>query len=382
MHIENTSVLITGGSRGLGAALGAELARSGARIVLVARSEIALREVVSRIRAEGGEAHALSADLGDKESIHRIVGAAAGLIGPVEVLVNGAATLGPLPMPLLLDTPCEALEAVLQENLLGPFRLAKAVLGSMALRGSGSDQRHVRRCGHPLSGLGRVRRVEGGSRASHPDLGGRARGDERADLERRSGGDGHAHARGRRPGRRSLGSPLGSRCGEGDRGAHPLVPIASQRRSHRPEHSGSSGASAGTRPRRLGQDRDRRNHDGSAGQSLGANAALASDVPAISAKPSESERADRSADQRVITAIAGKVLDPDERAMAVETSLDPESRAMSAETTLDPDRRRASDVRTLHTEVHRNPDRSALADGPVLTGGAKGGAQGTKEMRT
>jgi len=57
MQIEGRSALITGGSRGLGAALGHALAREGARVVLVARQEEELARVVEAIRAEGGDAH-------------------------------------------------------------------------------------------------------------------------------------------------------------------------------------------------------------------------------------------------------------------------------------------------------------------------------------
>ncbi len=137
MEIQGRSVLITGGSRGLGAALGRGLARHGARVVLVARGMEELSRVVDEIRAEGGDAHGFVADLGAKEDIHRIAGAAAALAGPIDVLVHNASTLGPTPLRLLLDTECEDLGRVLDVNLLGPFRLTRAVAGGMALRGSG-----------------------------------------------------------------------------------------------------------------------------------------------------------------------------------------------------------------------------------------------------
>jgi NAD(P)-dependent dehydrogenase (short-subunit alcohol dehydrogenase family) len=137
MNIHGAGTLITGGSRGLGAALGRELARRGARVALVARGADELDAVVNEIRAAGGEAHALVADVGDKSSVYPIAGAAAALVGPLDLLVHNASSLGPTPLPLLLDTACEDLEAVLAVNLLGPFRLTKAVAGSMALRGRG-----------------------------------------------------------------------------------------------------------------------------------------------------------------------------------------------------------------------------------------------------
>jgi NAD(P)-dependent dehydrogenase (short-subunit alcohol dehydrogenase family) len=137
MQIEGRSALITGGSQGLGAALGRALAQEGARVVLVARGAEALARVVDEIRAEGGEAHAFAADVGAKEDIHRIAGAAAALAGPIDLLVHNASTLGPTPLRLLLDTECEDLGQVLDVNLLGPFRLTRAIVGAMVLRGRG-----------------------------------------------------------------------------------------------------------------------------------------------------------------------------------------------------------------------------------------------------
>lgn len=137
-NLKETAALITGGSRGLGAALGEALAERGARVVLVARHRDTLDEAVGRIRARGGEAHGLVADIGDKEAIYPLAGAAAGLVGPIDVLVHNASELGPTPLPLLLDTECEQLERVLAVNLVGPFRLTKIVAGAMALRGRGT----------------------------------------------------------------------------------------------------------------------------------------------------------------------------------------------------------------------------------------------------
>ncbi len=136
--LEFKTALVTGGGRGLGAALGAELARRGTRVVLVARSEWELDGTLAAIRAAGGEAHALVADIGDKRAVYPLAGAAADLVGPLELLVNNASALGPTPLRLLFDTECEELERVLAVNLLGPFRLSRAVGGGMALRRFGT----------------------------------------------------------------------------------------------------------------------------------------------------------------------------------------------------------------------------------------------------
>ena len=137
MEIAGAGVVITGGSRGLGRALGAALAREGARVVLVARSVEEVERAARDIRAAGGEAHALAADVGAKEDVHRIAGAAAAMAGPIDILVHDASTLGPTPLRPLLDTECEDLSRVLEVNLVGPFRLTRAIAGGMALRGRG-----------------------------------------------------------------------------------------------------------------------------------------------------------------------------------------------------------------------------------------------------
>jgi NAD(P)-dependent dehydrogenase (short-subunit alcohol dehydrogenase family) len=135
--LEGAAVLVTGASRGLGAALARRLGRAGARLALVARGSEDLEAVAAEIRAAGGEAHALPGDVGEKRDAHRLAGAAAALVGPLDVLVHNASTLGPVPLPLLLETACEDLERVLAVNLVGPFRLTKIVAGAMALRGRG-----------------------------------------------------------------------------------------------------------------------------------------------------------------------------------------------------------------------------------------------------
>jgi NAD(P)-dependent dehydrogenase (short-subunit alcohol dehydrogenase family) len=108
-----------------------------ARLVLVARGSDDLSGVVETIRREGGVAHGVAADVGAKDDVYRIAGTAAALAGDIDVVVHNASTLGPTPLRLLGDTACEDLEQVLAVNLVGPFRLTKALAGPMLLRGSG-----------------------------------------------------------------------------------------------------------------------------------------------------------------------------------------------------------------------------------------------------
>ena len=136
--LDGIAAIVTGGSQGLGRALGEALARAGARVVLVARGREALEQAVAAIRARGGQAHGICADVADREATFAIAGQAAALVGPIELLINNASTLGPVPLRLLLDTDCEDLERALAVNLVGPFRLSKALAGGMVLRGRGT----------------------------------------------------------------------------------------------------------------------------------------------------------------------------------------------------------------------------------------------------
>jgi NAD(P)-dependent dehydrogenase (short-subunit alcohol dehydrogenase family) len=105
---------------------------------MVARGRERLFAAARAIELEGGEVVPLAFDVADKRAIHEIAGLAAGKAGEVDVLIHDASTLGPVPMPPLLDLACEDLSAVLETNLVGPFRLTKAIAGSMVLRRTGT----------------------------------------------------------------------------------------------------------------------------------------------------------------------------------------------------------------------------------------------------
>lgn len=137
MDVRGRGILITGASRGLGAALAHVLARQGARLALVARGVDALDGVAAAINAAGGEAHAVVGDVGAKEEIYPIAGAAGSLVGDIDVVVHNASDLGPVPLALLADTACEDVERAFAVNVIGPFRLTKALAGPMLLRQRG-----------------------------------------------------------------------------------------------------------------------------------------------------------------------------------------------------------------------------------------------------
>ena len=138
MELRGAAIIVTGASRGLGAALAEELGRAGARLVLVSRDHEALDAVVDRIRDSGGEAHGVVADVSAPDSASRIAGTSGALVGPAEVVIHNAGTLGPVPLAPLADTSDGDFEQALATNLLGPFRLTRTLVGSMALRGRGT----------------------------------------------------------------------------------------------------------------------------------------------------------------------------------------------------------------------------------------------------
>lgn len=137
MSTRGLHVLITGASRGLGAALGAGLAARGAHVALVARHCEPLDQVCRDITERGGVAHAIVADVSAKDDTYAIVGAVSAVLGHIDVLVNNASDLGPVPLRLLADTACEDLERAFATNVVGTFRLTKAVVGPMLFRRSG-----------------------------------------------------------------------------------------------------------------------------------------------------------------------------------------------------------------------------------------------------
>lgn len=121
-------VAITGGTSGLGLALVRELLGRRAQVAFVART----RDRVERVAREYGLAHGIVGDISVKEDIHPIAIQIVGELGGVDVLVNNASDLGPVPLRLLADTDCEDLERALATNVLGPFRLTKALLGALS----------------------------------------------------------------------------------------------------------------------------------------------------------------------------------------------------------------------------------------------------------
>lgn len=120
-------VAVTGGTSGLGLALVRLLRARGADVAFVARDEAR----VNRVAGDTG-AHGIAGDVSQKEATHPLAMRIIAALGGLDVLIHNASTLGPVPLAPLADTECEDFEAALATNLLGPFRLTKALLGVLA----------------------------------------------------------------------------------------------------------------------------------------------------------------------------------------------------------------------------------------------------------
>jgi NAD(P)-dependent dehydrogenase (short-subunit alcohol dehydrogenase family) len=124
--LKELRVAITGGTSGLGLALVRRLIARGARVAFVARNARAVEQIADETGAEG-----IVGDVGRKEDIYRIALQVTGNLGGLDALINNASVLGPTALALLADTECEELEQALQVNVLGPFRLTKALFGAL-----------------------------------------------------------------------------------------------------------------------------------------------------------------------------------------------------------------------------------------------------------
>jgi NAD(P)-dependent dehydrogenase (short-subunit alcohol dehydrogenase family) len=132
------NILITGASQGLGRAMALRFAKEGAAgLSIVARHADQLKKVRDEIAQIGATSIvAIEADMSKPRDIERIVATTlAQFKGRLDVLVNNASTIGPSPMPNLLDYPVEDFRAVLDTNLIGPFLLIKSALPAMIERG-------------------------------------------------------------------------------------------------------------------------------------------------------------------------------------------------------------------------------------------------------
>jgi len=134
--------LVTGASRGIGEAIAVRLAMEGARVAVSARTAEAgesrlpgtLAETIARIRAAGGEALMLKADLAQASERERLVADTVAALGDVDILVNNAAITFFMPV---VDFTEKRFKLMMEVQVYAPFHLSQLVLPAMKAKGRG-----------------------------------------------------------------------------------------------------------------------------------------------------------------------------------------------------------------------------------------------------
>jgi short-subunit dehydrogenase len=132
--LKNKTVLITGGSRGLGLVMAREFAREGARLVLCARDEQELQQAQADVEDFGAEVMTVPCDVTDRQAVNEMIAAVNDRFGIIDVLVNNAGVIqvGPLEVMTMED-----FERAMQSHFWGPLNTIMAVLPSMRQKKSG-----------------------------------------------------------------------------------------------------------------------------------------------------------------------------------------------------------------------------------------------------
>ena len=130
-------ILITGGSRGIGAATAIAAAQGGYRVAINYRAESeSARSIVERIVSAGGVAQAFPADISDSDSVNQLFREIDESLGSVRVLVNNAAISGQ--REKILEIESQTIERVFNTNVLGSFLCAREAVRRMSTDNGGA----------------------------------------------------------------------------------------------------------------------------------------------------------------------------------------------------------------------------------------------------
>jgi NAD(P)-dependent dehydrogenase (short-subunit alcohol dehydrogenase family) len=131
MSFEGKTVLVTGGTSGIGRAAAEQFGSAGAQVIVTGRDQTRGQEVVDAIESDGGQARFIAADLAAPGGAQQLAQAA----GPVDVLVNNA---GIFPFGPSHEIAIDDVTAVLDFNVVTPFTLVAALVPGMVQRGTGA----------------------------------------------------------------------------------------------------------------------------------------------------------------------------------------------------------------------------------------------------
>ena len=134
MNLEGRGAVITGGGRGIGAALARSLTDAGAAVVVAARTESQIEALAAELRGGGARAWAVTCDVADVESVQALAKASGELLGTVDILLNNAGIAGSAALGKLTLTEWNQLFAV---NATGTFLCTQALTPGMVERGWG-----------------------------------------------------------------------------------------------------------------------------------------------------------------------------------------------------------------------------------------------------
>lgn len=136
MTLRGKTAIITGASRGIGAAAAHHFAGLGAHVVLVARSSGAIDKLAADIAASGGQAIAVACDVSDWDQVRALVETTTREFGSADVLINNAGVIDPIAR--IADSDPDQWSQVVDINLKGVYYGIRAVLPAMLDQGSGT----------------------------------------------------------------------------------------------------------------------------------------------------------------------------------------------------------------------------------------------------
>lgn len=134
MEFEDKTVVVTGGSKGIGKGIALAFAVQGAKVAIAARTKADLDDTAEAISAAGGQSLATPCDVSNPDQVEAFAKLVRNSFGPVDVLVNNA---GIAPSHKFIDHPDDLWQKTLDINLTGPYLVSKAFVPKMIENGGG-----------------------------------------------------------------------------------------------------------------------------------------------------------------------------------------------------------------------------------------------------